>query len=249
MERIGFGVNSFSFETFGFGESGFDPITLFTSGKQGVWYDPSDKSTLFQDVAGTVPVTANGDPVGLMLDKSGNGNHATQALSAARPLYKTDGILHWLQFDGVDDSLKVIDYNLPSTGDFMSAISFSTNSPVRKENILLSQYDSSVGRFSVRLNAGGADIFLGGTNSSAFAVGLSDTISISRQSLGFKISNGVKTDALITSRAITDMALTISGLTSTSFFDGAFYGLVIISKTPDSSEGDLRRYLDNKRGY
>lgn len=38
----------------------------------------SDKSTLFQDVAGTVPVTKDGDPVGLIRDKSGNGNHATQ---------------------------------------------------------------------------------------------------------------------------------------------------------------------------
>lgn len=35
-----------------------------------IWYDPSDWSTLFQDSAGTIPVTAVGDPVGLMLDKS-----------------------------------------------------------------------------------------------------------------------------------------------------------------------------------
>lgn len=48
----------------------FDPLTLFAAGKQGVFYDLSDKSTLFQDVAGLVPVTKDGDPVGLMLDKS-----------------------------------------------------------------------------------------------------------------------------------------------------------------------------------
>lgn len=36
----------------------------------GVWYDPSDLSTLFQDAAGTIPVTAAGQPVGLILDKS-----------------------------------------------------------------------------------------------------------------------------------------------------------------------------------
>ena len=35
-----------------------------------VWYDPSDLSTLYQDSAGTTPVTAVGQPVGLMLDKS-----------------------------------------------------------------------------------------------------------------------------------------------------------------------------------
>ena len=43
---------------------------LFAQGEQGVWYDPSDMSTLFQDAAGTTPVTAVEQPVGLMLDKS-----------------------------------------------------------------------------------------------------------------------------------------------------------------------------------
>ena len=46
------------------------PATLFASGEQGVWYDPSDFSTLFQDSAGNTPVTAAGQVVGLMLDKS-----------------------------------------------------------------------------------------------------------------------------------------------------------------------------------
>lgn len=43
---------------------------MFTNGEQGVWYDPSDLSTLYQDAAGTIPVTAVEQPVGLMLDKS-----------------------------------------------------------------------------------------------------------------------------------------------------------------------------------
>jgi len=83
----------------------FDPLTLFAGGEQGAWYAPSDLSTLFQDSAGTTPVTADGQPVGLALDKSGNGNHASQATATARPLYRTDGTRHWLEFDGVDDSL------------------------------------------------------------------------------------------------------------------------------------------------
>lgn len=66
---------------------GFSPAILFAGGEPGVWYDPSDLSTLFQDVAGTTPVTASGQPVGLMLDKSGNDLHATQATAAARPTY------------------------------------------------------------------------------------------------------------------------------------------------------------------
>jgi hypothetical protein len=43
---------------------------LFASGEEGAWYDPSDFSTMFQDSAGATPVTAVGQPVGLILDKS-----------------------------------------------------------------------------------------------------------------------------------------------------------------------------------
>lgn len=48
----------------------FSPLSLFANGEQGAWYDPSDLTTLFQDSAGTTPVTAVEQPVGLMLDKS-----------------------------------------------------------------------------------------------------------------------------------------------------------------------------------
>ena len=48
----------------------FNPISWFAKGEQGAWYDPSDLTTLFQDSAGTTPVTAVEQPVGLMLDKS-----------------------------------------------------------------------------------------------------------------------------------------------------------------------------------
>ena len=47
----------------------FSPRGLFSASEQGIWLDPSDFSTLFQDAAGTTPVTAVGQPVGLALDK------------------------------------------------------------------------------------------------------------------------------------------------------------------------------------
>ena len=58
---------------------------MFSRGEPGAWYDPSDMSTLFQDEAGTTPVTAVEQPVGRILDKSGRGNHATQATTTKRP--------------------------------------------------------------------------------------------------------------------------------------------------------------------
>jgi len=68
-------------------KSSASPAALFANGEPGVWYDPSDITTLFQDSAGTTPVTAAGQPVGKMLDKSGRGNHATQSNSTQRPIY------------------------------------------------------------------------------------------------------------------------------------------------------------------
>lgn len=70
------------------GAAPFSPASLFAANEQGVWYDPSDFSTMFQDAAGTTPVTAVEQPVGLILDKSKglvrnelltNGTFATDA--------------------------------------------------------------------------------------------------------------------------------------------------------------------------
>ena len=44
--------------------------SIFAVGEQGFAYDPNDLTTLYQDAAGTIPVTAVGQTVGLMLDKS-----------------------------------------------------------------------------------------------------------------------------------------------------------------------------------
>jgi hypothetical protein len=43
---------------------------LFGVNEVGAWYEPSDLTTMFQDRAGTTPVTAAGQSVGLRLDKS-----------------------------------------------------------------------------------------------------------------------------------------------------------------------------------
>jgi hypothetical protein len=69
------------------------PASLFAASEPGAWYDPSDLTTLFQDSAGTTPVTTAGQTVGKILDKSGRGNHATQATLAQRPTYGINPIM------------------------------------------------------------------------------------------------------------------------------------------------------------
>ena len=85
---------------------GFNPRSLFASGEQGIWLDPSDFSTLYQDAAGTTPVTALGQPVGKILDKSGRGNHATRSTALGRPTLQQDSNgLYYLSFDGTNDGM------------------------------------------------------------------------------------------------------------------------------------------------
>lgn len=100
--------------------AGFDPASLFASGEPGLWYDPGDPSGLFQDSAGTMPA-AVGDPVGRMLDRSGNGNHALQSNAASRPMLREEGGRLYLEFDGVDDELRAA-FVCPQPWERISAV-------------------------------------------------------------------------------------------------------------------------------
>jgi len=101
------------------------PAALFAGGQQGVWYEPKPEY-LYQDAAGTVPVTVDGDPVGLMLDVSGNGNHATQSTSAARPIHSSSAPLQ--VYDNVDDAMNV---TLPAITAATVAIATPTGADIQ----------------------------------------------------------------------------------------------------------------------
>ena len=91
--------------------------SLFSLGEQGFAYDPNDLTTLYQDAAETIPVTAAGQPVGLMKDKSGRNNHAYQTVSASRPILQRNATTgaYYLAFDGVDDFLQTNSIDFTAT--------------------------------------------------------------------------------------------------------------------------------------
>jgi hypothetical protein len=112
MRGLGLGFTDVA-STFG----GFSPASLAPN----AWYDPSDLSSMFQDTAGTTPITADGQAVARINDKSGNGYHLTQATAGSRALYKTSGGLSWLLFDGVDDGYTQAAVTFPASADFAYA--------------------------------------------------------------------------------------------------------------------------------
>ena len=78
----------------------------FGHGENGFWLDPSDTNTLFQDTARTIPVTAAGQSVAGVSDKSGRGNHFVQSTASRQPTYQINSLLPVIRFDGVDDALE-----------------------------------------------------------------------------------------------------------------------------------------------
>lgn len=66
----------------------WSPAQLFAAGEKGWWYDISDLSTQFTDLAGTLPVVNSGNAVACIKDKSPNLSDAKKATVAARPLLK-----------------------------------------------------------------------------------------------------------------------------------------------------------------
>ena len=107
--------------------------------------DFSDPLTLFTDSAKTTLVSSDGDVIGAVADKSGDGNDATQATTAEKPLYKT-GIQNGLsvgRFDGTDDWLDL-------AGMTVSAGSFTFFYVVNPANIGGTNkyfFDTETGRF------------------------------------------------------------------------------------------------------
>lgn len=74
-----------------------DPVTLFTGTEQGGTWRAAQLATLFQDDAGLAAVTADGDPIGLIGDRSVNGSDISQAITGNRPTYRTSGGQHWIE--------------------------------------------------------------------------------------------------------------------------------------------------------
>lgn len=110
------------FAGFGGATPPFTPASLFTSGAPGFLLDATlaDLSSLFQDSAGTIPVTAVEQSVGRVLDTSGRGNHFVQSTSAARPvlsarvnlLTKTEDFSDpalWIKFQCTASAMNVSD--------------------------------------------------------------------------------------------------------------------------------------------
>jgi SPP1 family predicted phage head-tail adaptor len=242
--------------------SGFDPATLFASGEQGAWYDPSDFSTMFQDTDGTTPVTAVGQAVARINDKSGRGNHATQSNATARPILRQDSSgFYYLEFDRVDDRLATASFNMASTAVTAAAaiirsasgsanlFSFTTSNENENNSFVLwscraiTANDMGIaGRVTTTRTA----ISAGQAVGTQQIIRASWDTSAPSMSLVLNKSQIASSDQSMGSGSFGNKPLTIgSTATGGNFYLGRLYGALIVSRLLSEQERDD---LDNSLG-
>ena len=89
-----------------------------------LWFDPSDITSLYQNSSLTTPISADGQTVSGMADKSGNGYYAT---STAGPTYKASIVngRSILRFNG-SQWINNVSYPFPNTAYSVFAIGYLT---------------------------------------------------------------------------------------------------------------------------
>ena len=100
---------------------------LFAANEKGMAYNFQDISTLWQDIAGTIPVTAVDQFVARIDDLSGNGNHLIQTEASRRPQLKQDSEGFYLWFDGTKSMYSAI------AVDFYELLNYTTLCRLTKE--------------------------------------------------------------------------------------------------------------------
>ena len=236
----------------------FNPLSLFLSGEQGVWYDPSYINTLFQDAAGTTPVTATGQPVGRVLDKSGRSNHATQPTAASRLLFNIDTVQAKLTGDGIDD-------NIASS----AAVPWLTGEGVSAFFAVAYKRDSGVGyvvhcdggvfalagqAFSLLANAEGSDIVVVG----GVSIPIPTSTAITVISIAFNKTTGAgllsvngaaETNVSVGTFSQTIKQMRIFSREGGAYFNGSVYGVVSVAGIPPlSTRQAVVGYLQSRAG-
>lgn len=258
----------------GSGQSGggtiWTPAELYKSSEQGAWYDPSDWSTLFQDSAGTLPVTAAGQQVGRMLDKSGGGYHMLQPVTINRPILQIDGAgKYYLAFNGTNSWMSVAAMNFSGSDKLMVGAGLRHLSDVAGMVLELSA--------SVNTNAGAAYLVTGNDSGIGYHAQSRGSASIVLgQAARATAFNAPRTAIVTATHDIVGSLSTIrqngvAGVNgavskgtgnfgnyplylgaragSSVFFSGQLYGLILRGALPTTEQAaSLETYLNNKTG-
>lgn len=243
----------------------FNPATFFTDGTQGAWYDMSDRSSMFK-VDGTTPAV-EGEPVGKILDKSGNGNHLIQTTESKCPVLRVDSGKTCLDFV-TDDGMRTTG-NITFGDDSTTAMSVIV--AAKKESTGLNHTVTELSN-SVGGNQGAFRIFctsgelwraiqkgtVANTISSSAVSNPNNSIITSVANMStprhlFRRNGAVVTDSGSTlgTGTYNNHQLSIGGRAggASANLDGKIYALVIVGKEITAQQIDsVEKYMSDKSG-
>ncbi|MEP3149904.1 MAG: hypothetical protein ABJO21_07035 [Marinomonas sp.] len=246
--------------------NGFNPGEMFSDGEVGAWYDPSDLGTLWQDTAGTVPVTSAGQSVARISDKSGNGNHLTQVTASKRGTYQTDGVNRWVEFDGVDDAMQTAAIDFANTEQIsifagvqklrdsssQNVLEFSGNIQQNSGSFNI-QAPGSVSDGEYRANNKGTDqasAFKGGFAPEPAVLSALFRISTDMTVLRINGSQEASSSLDLGTGNYGNYPLYLGTRAGSShFFNGRVYGLLVVGRSATNDEiGQTETHLADKSG-
>lgn len=232
----------------GKGGGAFDPSMLYQPGDVLLWYDPSDLSTMFQDVLGTTPVTADGQSVALHLDKGG----LNDGRGVVNLLLRSDNLTAspWanagttLASDGApDDALMVAS----GVGITVGAVGYFTAGAAAYRSQPVASLPAGTYTYSMRVKANGYNaIQLRAGTSATMNPTISDGFGIFDLASGIVVSG---TNAAIVSLGdgyyLVSMTFTLASTTTVHF---GFWCWNSTSVTADGTKGYLISYAQVERG-
>ena len=249
----------------------YSPADLFANGEQGFTFPDLNPALglLFQDSAGTTPATTAGDPVALVLDRSGNGNDAIQDVNTNfRPILRQEVTGEWyLEFDGGSYWLYIPTLDMSGTDKITAFVGAYKGGAVSDATTFVlaehsADFGSNNGSFRIAAPVSSAGFALGSTGTIATGTktgsGYDDpsaNVSTWLADIGTP-STEIRVDGVSAVTAAKDAGtgnfgvhpFYIGARAGTSFFfEGKLYSLTVLGRTATSAEiGASERYVASK---
>jgi hypothetical protein len=225
-----------------------------------LWYDLTDITTLFQDTAGTTPITADGQEIALCTNKGSYGAAGdVSQTTAAKPAYDTD-LVSW---GGMVTTSAGADWLFTATaveqtdfasGDMSCWMVYSTSNA--GSNNWYFDWNSTEMRMLI-LGAGTHNYAMGGGSATVAATATDNTVvslhqwdtgsNVQGMDLSFDTENGVTASA--SSGPANDIVFYLGATAGSGGFDGTIHELCI--RTPELTAGEItsmKSYVLDKYG-
>lgn len=227
-----------------------------------LWWQISDTSTLFQNSGGTGVVANDTDPVGYLGNKGSASITPIQGTAGNRPLYNVSGGLSFLTFDGSNDELLATLASPLTWSSFYACIAVRLLAGIAGHDRILAVWNSangSGGDFSntdgwpiVKLDGSAATLNIDHAGQTNIASGLAITTGVDYVIESYWNGSQHQYTRNGTSGTLQSISnnTAMSGTNRLCIGDGSeankqipmrFYGGVLFSRVPDSTERAIAR--------